>query len=141
MAVYGVNNPLLSSLGTVGRPGTGAGAPRADGQVRPGQPGGVQPGQIRPGAARPAAAPAQPATVKPQQSLTGPANALPAEAPPGTDPELWSVMTGEERAYFAKAATMGPLTYGRIAAGMSALNGGMQQAAPAARGVRLDVRA
>jgi translation initiation factor IF-2 len=136
MSVYGVNNPLLSSLGTVGRPGPGGA-----GQVRPGQTGGVHPGQVRPGAARPAATPAQPAAVRPQQPLTGPTNARPAEAPPGTDPELWSVLTGEERAYFAKAATMGPLTYGRIAAGVSALNGGMQQAAPAARGVRLDVRA
>jgi hypothetical protein len=133
MSVYGVNNPLLSSLGTVGRPGTPGAA-----QVRPGQPGGVQPGQLRPGAARPAATPAQPAAVRPQQSLAAPANALPVEAPPGTDPELWGVLTGEERAYFAKAATMGPLTYGRIAAGVNA----MQQPAPAAaRGVRLDVRA
>ena len=136
MAVYGVNNPLLSSLGTVGRPATPGAA-----QVRPGQPGGVQPGQARPGtpgAARPAAAPAQPAAVRPQQSLAAPANALPVEAPPGTDPELWGVLTGEERAYFAKAATMGPLTYGRIAAGVSAMQQGTP---PAARGVRLDVRA
>jgi hypothetical protein len=130
MSVYGVNNnPLLSSLGTVGRPGQG-----------------VQPGQLRPGQAsvpRPAAAPAQPAAVRPQQSLATPANALPAEAPAGTDPELWGVLTGEERAYFAKAATMGPLTYGRVAAGLNAMNGlgAMQQAAPAVRGGRLDVRA
>ena len=128
MSVYGVNNnPLLSSLGTVGRPGT-AGA----GQVRPGQP----------GVARPAAtpSPAQPAAVRPQQSLATPANALPAEAPAGTDPELWGVLTSEERAYFAKAAATGPLTYGRVATRLNALNG-LQQAAPAARGVRLDVRA
>jgi hypothetical protein len=138
MSVYGVNNnPLLSSLGTVGRPGA-AGA----GQVRPGQPGTVQPG-----AARPAATPAKPATpgaVRPQQSLATPANALPAEAPSGTDPELWGVLTADERAYFAKTAAMGPLTYGRVATRLNTLNGvnALQQgAAPASRGVRLDVRA
>ena len=38
---------------------------------------------------------------------------VPAEAPPGTDPALWSVLSGEERAFFAKAGAMGPLTYGR----------------------------
>lgn len=136
MSVNGVSNPLLSSLGTVARPGTaGAGA------VRPGQPGGVQPGQVRPGAPRPAPAPAAPAqAARPAQPLSAPANALPAEAPAGTDPELWGVLTSEERAYFAKAATMGPLTYGRIAAGIQALGGG-QQSAPAVRGGRLDVRA
>ena len=131
MSVYGVsNNPLLNSLGTVGRPGT-AGA----GQVRPG---GVQPGAARP-AATPA--PAQPAAVRPQQSLAAPANALPAEAPAGTDPELWGVLTADERAYFAKAAATGPLTYGRVASRLNALNGLQQAAPPAARGVRLDVRA
>ena len=31
----------------------------------------------------------------------------------GTDPALWSVLSGEERAFFAKAGAMGPLTYGR----------------------------
>jgi hypothetical protein len=132
MSVYGVsNNPLLNSLGTVGRPGTGGAA--GAGQVRPGHP----------GVARPAATPtpAQPAAVRPQQSLAAPANALPAEAPAGTDPELWGVLTSEERAYFAKAAATGPLTYGRVATRLNALNGLQQAAPPAARGVRLDVRA
>jgi hypothetical protein len=128
MSVYGVGtNPLLNSLGTVGRPGT-AGA----GQVRP--------GGAQPTVARPAPAPAQPAAVRPQQSLATPANALPTEAPAGTDPELWGVLTADERAHFAKTAAMGPLTYGRVATRLNALNG-LQQAAPAARGVRLDVRA
>lgn len=36
---------------------------------------------------------------------------LPAEAPPGTDPELWSVLTTEERAYYARIQALGPLTY------------------------------
>jgi hypothetical protein len=120
MSINGVTNPLLTNLGTVGRPATG-----------------TQPGQLRPGAARPAPAPAAPAALKPQSSITSTASALPAEAPAGTDPALWSVLTTEERTYFAKAATAGPLTYGRVAAGMTS----QQQAAPAVRGGRLDVRA
>ena len=133
MSVYGVsNNPLLNSLGTVGRPGTAGGA--QPGAVRPGAPGVARP-------AAPAARPATPAAVRPQQSLATPANALPAEAPAGTDPELWGVLTSEERAYFAKAATMGPLTYGRVASHLNTLNGIQQAAPPAARGGRLDVRA
>lgn len=38
---------------------------------------------------------------------------LPSEAPAGTDPELWSVLTTEERAFYARSQAMGPLTYGR----------------------------
>ena len=59
---------------------------------------------------------------------------VPAEAPAGTDPALWSVLTTDERNFFAKSASMGPLTYGRIKAAAN-------PAPPAARGVRLDVRA
>ena len=121
MSINGVTNPLLTNLGTVGRPATG-----------------TPPGQLRPGAARPSPTPATPAAaaLKPQASITSTASALPAEAPAGTDPALWSVLTTEERTYFAKAATAGPLTYGRVAAGMTTQN----QAAPAIRGGRLDVR-
>ena len=61
-------------------------------------------------------------------------NVVPPDAPAGTDPSLWSVLTTEERNFFAKTAAMGPLTYGRIKAEQNA-------APPAARGVRLDVRA
>jgi hypothetical protein len=56
------------------------------------------------------------------------------EAPAGTDPELWKVLTTEERSFFARMSTGGPLTYGRQAA-FSA------PAAPMVRGGRLDVRA
>lgn len=35
------------------------------------------------------------------------------EAPQGTDPALWSVLTPEERAFFARARETGPLMYGR----------------------------
>ncbi len=63
------------------------------------------------------------------------ANALPAEPPAGTDPELWSVLSETERSYFAKVGAMGPLTYGRK------INESQAQApAPAVRGGRLDIR-
>jgi hypothetical protein len=42
------------------------------------------------------------------------------------------VLTAEERAFFAKAGAMGPLTYGRMASSATT--------PPVARGVRLDVR-
>ena len=64
----------------------------------------------------------------------------PAEPPAGTDPALWSVLTGEERAFFAKSAAMGPLTYSRISAGVNALQGNPAPTG-AAIGGRLDVRA
>jgi hypothetical protein len=65
-------------------------------------------------------------------SLQGTAGELPAKAPPGTDPNLWSVLTAEERGFFAKAQTMGPLTYNKA-------NGQGAQAA-LQRGSRIDVR-
>ena len=37
---------------------------------------------------------------------------VPAQAPPGTDPVLWGVLTAEERHYFARMQATGPLTYG-----------------------------
>jgi len=68
-----------------------------------------------------------PAAAKPPQ-------AVPVEPPPGTDPALWSVLSGEERAFFAKAGAMGPLTYGR------ALQDMKSSQLPASRGGRLDVK-
>jgi hypothetical protein len=59
---------------------------------------------------------------------------VPAEAPAGTDPALWSVLSGEERAFFAKAGATGPLTYGRAFSDMKASQ------LPANRGGRLDVK-
>ena len=55
--------------------------------------------------------------------------------PPGTDPELWNVLSAEERVFFAKLGAMGPLTYGRV------LSQAQQAPPPAARGGRLDVKA
>jgi len=75
----------------------------------------------------PTAKPATTGTAKNTQSV-------PAEAPEGTDPALWSVLSGEERAFFAKAGAMGPLTYGRAIREMT----GVQP--PATRGGRLDVK-
>ena len=62
------------------------------------------------GAATRAAERAQPRA--PSRAVASSAGAVPAEAPHGTDPALWSVLTGEERAFFARARSMGPLTYG-----------------------------
>lgn len=73
----------------------------------------------------------------PRPAATGAASApaVPAQAPAGTDPELWSVLTQDERAHFAALGAMGPLTYGRV------LNSGVMPKATAPRGIRLDVKA
>lgn len=76
--------------------------------------------------------------LKPQTPIAGQGAAqstVPAEAPPGTDPAFWSVLTAEERNFFAKSANLGPLTYSRFKEATTA------PTPPAARGVRLDVRA
>ncbi|MEP6493424.1 MAG: hypothetical protein ABJF01_12145 [bacterium] len=67
-------------------------------------------------------------------AIAKPAQSVPAEAPAGTDPALWSVLSGEERAFFAKAGAMGPLTYGRAFSEMKSTQ------LPASRGGRLDVK-
>ncbi len=51
--------------------------------------------------------------------------------PEGVDAELWSLLTTEERAHFARFAAMGGVTYGPRAEGPST---------PPARGHRLDLR-
>ena len=76
--------------------------------------------------------------LKPQTPIAGQGatqSAVPAEPPAGTDPALWNVLTTEERNFFAKTASLGPLTYSRFKEATTA------QTPPAARGVRLDVRA
>ncbi|MEX0912606.1 MAG: hypothetical protein WD031_04170 [Gemmatimonadota bacterium] len=60
---------------------------------------------------------------------------LPVEAPEGTDPELWEVLSAEERAYFAKMTAMGPLTYGAPSRPATSAE------TPMGRGGRIDVRA
>src|SRR6478736_4500815 len=87
------------------------------------------PGQTPSGIPTPAKLPTPtPATAKLGTS------AIPAEPPAGTDPALWSVLSSEERAFFAKAGASGPLTYGRAFSEMKA------QQLPANRGGRLDVK-
>ena len=84
--------------------------------------------------AAPTTKPAGAALLAPRQE------ALPAEAPEGTDPELWQVLTSQERAYFARMTAMGPLTYGRgVQEPSTTPNGGGER--PVLRGGRLDVRA
>ena len=76
------------------------------------------------------AAPAKPSATTNAKSR----ESVPVEAPEGTDPALWSVLSAEERAFFAKAGAMGPLTYGKA---IREMNG---QHLPAFRGGRLDVK-
>ena len=100
------------------------------------------PATVRPNGTQPASGGAQRTTATPAQAPSASkgvapaaANAVPVQPPQGTDPELWSVLTQDERAYFAKLGAMGPLTYGRV------LSGQMPVQAPAVRGGRLDVKA
>src|SRR5579885_2976035 len=75
-----------------------------------------------------------PATQTPAAARGAQAAGVPVEPPPGTDPALWSILSGEERAFFAKAGAMGPLTYGRAFSEMKSAQ------MPASRGGRLDVK-
>ena len=81
----------------------------------------------------PAALPA-PRTPQVPNAAQPAAAAVPSQAPAGTDPELWNVLSSEERVFFAKLGAMGPLTYGRV------LSQAQQPSAPSARGGRLDVK-
>ena len=85
--------------------------------------------------ARPAALPSS-SQVAAQQPAAGKLaqQSVPVEPPAGTDPALWSVLSGDERAFFAKSGAMGPLTYGRALRDMNAAQ------MPASRGGRLDVK-
>src|SRR5579863_6787591 len=94
MSVTGVNNSLRDLLATridqtIGRP--------LDQQSRTGG----------------ATAPATSGTAS-ANSKTAAKSALTPQPPEGTDPALWSILTGEERSYFANNATSGPLTYSKV---------------------------
>ncbi|MEO7362309.1 MAG: hypothetical protein ABI120_18405 [Gemmatimonadaceae bacterium] len=121
MSINGIGNPLLANIGPLARP---------DESSR------TSIDRNRTGASGAASAPAIAPALRPQAPIAGQSaqNVVPAEAPAGTDPTLWSVLTSEERNFFAKTASLGPLTYGRIKASMPA-------APPSVRGGRLDVRA
>ncbi|HYV99735.1 MAG TPA: hypothetical protein VE967_19905 [Gemmatimonadaceae bacterium] len=73
----------------------------------------AQPG-VQPSGQPRAHLPAQPAAPARAESRAR-AGSLPVDAPAGTDPELWSILTSEERAFFARSATSGPLTYSKVA--------------------------
>lgn len=124
MSVNGINPNPLSTLGSLQRPDA----------TRPN--GAAQTGMDRAAQATQNARANQLASIKPQTPLAAPTqNSVPAEAPAGTDPELWNVLTSEERNFFAKTSALGPLTYGRYKAAVNPAT------PPAARGIRLDVRA
>lgn len=128
MSINGItNSPLLPNLG----------ATRAEpARTQNAGQGGLDRAGLAAQQARIAAANAN--ALKPQTPIAGQGAAqsvVPAEAPAGTDPSFWSVLTTEERNFFAKTANLGPLTYSRFKAASD------PQTPPAARGVRLDVRA
>ncbi len=54
-----------------------------------------------------------------------------ASPPDGVDPELWSLLTTEERAHFGRFADMGGVTYGP---------GASRPSRPAVQGRRLDLK-
>ena len=55
------------------------------------------------------------------------------DAPTGTDPDLWSILTPDEQAFFAEHARLGSLTYGPPQAASSA-------SVDVPRGQRIDLR-
>ena len=116
MSIYGVS----SSLPNIGRPPLQR--PLRDGARGPAQDSNTV---GRPQTQQPATAP---------QALAPAQHSVPVEPPAGTDPALWSVLSSDERAFFAKAGAMGPLTYGRAFEDMRATQ------LPASRGGRLDVK-
>jgi hypothetical protein len=75
----------------------------------------------RPPVARPSA-PVAPAVQAPAADVA---------MPHGSDPNLWKVLTTEEKAFFLRQSQLGPATYGRTAAPSST--------ARAPLGARLDV--
>ena len=85
-----------------------------------------------------AQAPAREATIRPvptpaPRGVAAGGDPVPPDAPQGTDPALWQVLTPEERSFFARARAMGPLTYGPGRAPDSRMAG-------LAQGGRIDVR-
>ncbi len=112
MSIYGISSSNITGL-PLQRPRDGARAPAPP---------------LPPAATTPSTA------IAPKSAAGAPAQSVPVEAPQGTDPALWSVLSGDERAFFAKAGAMGPLTYGRAFERMQATQ------LPASRGGRLDVK-
>lgn len=99
-------------------------------------PGGLGPlgSPTRTGGGREAEAARTDADPRRAESVATGRNTASSNVPPGTDPELWAVLTTEERAHFTRLRSMGPLTYS------TSSSAGPQQPSQARRGVRLDVR-
>ena len=99
----------------------------------------IAPDTARTRGGMPAPAMPQPARVPTAPTAARPATASAAgagagdveEAPANTDPALWKVLTAEERAFFARQESMGPLTYGQRI---------VERAVVAPRGGRLNLR-
>jgi hypothetical protein len=64
--------------------------------------------------------------------VRGAADAAQVSAPRDVDPELWSLLTTEERSHFARSQALGPLTYGRAPSA--------ERTQAPMRGLRLDLR-
>jgi len=96
------------------------------------------PGRSTPAEADAGGVSPRPAQVSPAMDQAGTPDvarvreSVPPEPPPGTDPELWTILTAEERSFFSRASAMGPLTYGPGAPASTN--------APALAGGRIDLR-
>ena len=121
MSLYGIRGPIAGTPAPVGVPAT---TPSGGAAART---------ERRPLGSRPAPI-ATPAASAPERVQSAPA-AVPAQPPPGTDPDLWNVLSNDERTFFAKLGAMGPLSYGRV------LSGQVQPQQAVSRGARLDVKA
>ena len=119
MSIYGIRPPATPA------------APNVKPAALPGAPIGTARTQVP----QRSVAPTAPARAPEPTGMTANATNAALQPPPGTDPELWNVLSADERAYFAKLGAMGPLTYGRI------LSGQQPTPAPVSRGGRLDVKA
>lgn len=75
----------------------------------PGAPARPPAGEGAGGPGAPLRGPERPALPDPVEGGLG---AVPVDPPPGTDPDLWTILTTEERRFFARARALGPLTYG-----------------------------
>ncbi|MDX2193373.1 MAG: hypothetical protein NW201_08455 [Gemmatimonadales bacterium] len=85
------------------------------------------------------AAPAPAAPARPAEAPATPSPATSIAPPPGSDPQLWAILTSEEKAYFLQRAQLGTLSYGPGGVPKRAEASGGPDAPPL--GLRLDVRA
>jgi hypothetical protein len=127
MAINGIGSGFNPYTTTVTRPSTGA--PRQ----APSQPSSDAAGNIGNNAI--VADPKSLANAIKNDAAARTAQLNSPDAPAGVDQDLWSVLSKDERSFFMKAGTMGPLTYGRSSSSQS------PAPAPILRGGRLDIKA